>query len=99
MSTERQKEKMQGGDRRSRHDMWVFGEGLVQGMQEGGRAGHQGRKFMCTCLLFPFHFVFGEIGKVPSVRKVGRRGFDPGIAVRKRGHGFDQKVVRGWLST
>lgn len=48
--------------------------------------------------LFSFHFVFGEIGKVPSFRKVGRRGFDPGIAVRKRGHGFAQKVVRGWLS-
>lgn len=40
-----------------------------------------------------------KIDKVPSTRKDGRRGFDPGIAVRRTRHEVDQKLAGGWLST
>lgn len=39
------------------------------------------------------------MGKVPSDRKDGRRGFNYVIAVRQTGHEVDQKLATRWLST
>ena len=78
-------------------EKWARSVGLLGWKAGTTRIRDAGRRYRCSegwapseevhvyLPLFSFLFVFGEIGKTSSPRKDGRKGFDPGIAVRKTG--------------